>query len=170
MSENGRKASRRGSGGLAISKLRSLPEPLFTQVVSQLVGRWDVEEAAIWVLAHPDRGDLRGCSFKILCGYLRAMNREIREWLRYPMPELAPPWLQTVLEKLASPSPAVPQTKHTRTSEPAQQKQNSDSAPQQAPSPEDLLQQWERQRAMARMGEQMARRIVAEAIWPFRPD
>jgi hypothetical protein len=102
MTEKGSNAtSRRGQGELAISQLRSLPEPLFTQVVLYLLGGGEVDDAARLILAHPDCGELRDCDPTTLLRYLRQLRRRVRDWLTFPKIELAPPWLQEVLQTLA---------------------------------------------------------------------
>jgi hypothetical protein len=84
----------------AVTRLQTLPEPVFNLTVLHLLGGGSVTAlanylyAAVRVKGHP----LGDCSQKTLRRYLTAMNLRLQEWLRRPEVETAPPWLENILE------------------------------------------------------------------------
>jgi hypothetical protein len=90
----------------AISRLETLPEPLFKLTVLHLLGGGSVTGLAgyIRVAVRDKRGPMSDCSQESLRRYLTAMRLRLKEWLQNPTIETAAPWLRMVLETANSDS------------------------------------------------------------------
>jgi hypothetical protein len=90
----------------AITRLETLPEPVFKLTVLHLLGGGSVTALANYLYAagRVNGYPLSDCSQKTLRRYLTAMNLRLQEWLRRPEIETAPPWLENVLDAAKSDS------------------------------------------------------------------
>jgi hypothetical protein len=90
----------------AVTRLRTLPEPVFKLTVFHLLGGGSVSALAnyLYAVTRITGGPLSDCSEKTLRRYLTAMNLRLKEWLYRPEVETAPPWLENILETAKSDS------------------------------------------------------------------
>jgi hypothetical protein len=90
----------------AVTRLQTLPEPVFNLTVLHLLGGGSVTAVANYLYAagRVNGYPLSDCSQKTLRRYLTAMNLRLQEWLRIPETETAPPWLAKILEAAKSDS------------------------------------------------------------------
>jgi hypothetical protein len=84
----------------AVTRLQTLPEPVFNLTVFHLLGGGSVTALANYLYAatRVKEAPLSDCGQKTLRRYLTAMNLRLQEWLRRPELETAPPWLANILE------------------------------------------------------------------------
>lgn len=82
----------------AISRLQSLPAPLFKQSVLHFLGNGGVSQFAYFIWCHEDKGPLQVCSQTTLRRYLTALKMRIKEWRQSPTLGMAPSWLRNVLD------------------------------------------------------------------------
>jgi hypothetical protein len=90
----------------AVTRLQTLPEPVFELTVLHLLGGGSVTAVAnyLYAAARVTGYPLSDCSQETLRRYLTAMNLRLHEWLRRPETETAPPWLAKILEAAKSDS------------------------------------------------------------------
>jgi hypothetical protein len=84
----------------AVTRLQTLPEPVFNLTVLHLLSGGSVTALAnyLYAAARVNGYPLSDCGQKTLRRYLTAMNLRFQEWLRRPEVETAPPWLENILE------------------------------------------------------------------------